>query len=185
MASVVDICNLALATLGQEKIVALDDNTKKARLCNQFYPILRDEVLREHPWNSAMARISLAPLSTTPAYYYGYEYQQPADCLRVMKLEDVTAEHKIEGRKILAHSSTLKILYLKQITDPNEFDSMLVTTLAARIAWALALPITSSTKIQKETRADYHALLASARSIDAQEGSPEQLEADEWTNARR
>lgn len=185
MASVVDICNLALANLGQEKIVALDDNTKKARLCNQFYPLLRNEVLREHPWNSATARISLAPLSTTPAFYFGFEYQQPADCLRVMQLEDDTAEHKIEGRKILAHLSTLKIIYLKRIDDPNDFDSMLVTTIAARLSWALALPITSSTKITEQARKDYYALLASARSIDAQEGSPEQLEADEWTNARR
>ena len=60
MASVIDICNKALDKLGQNPIISLTDGNKAANLCTRNWPLVRDQVLREHPWNFAMKRAILA-----------------------------------------------------------------------------------------------------------------------------
>jgi len=55
----VDICNGALLELGEEVIVALSDNNKRARACNQRYADIRDSILRSHLWNFAVKRETL------------------------------------------------------------------------------------------------------------------------------
>ena len=54
MPSVVDICNEAMDLLGAATITALTENSKEARLCNRRFPTVRDQVLRAHPWNTAI-----------------------------------------------------------------------------------------------------------------------------------
>jgi len=60
----VALCNEALLMLGSKTITALADATDRARLCNQFYNLARQTVLRSHPWNFALKR---SRLSTYPA----------------------------------------------------------------------------------------------------------------------
>ena len=50
------ICNSALIKIGASKIAALSDTNKRAILCNEQYPKLRDDLLRSHPWNFAIKR---------------------------------------------------------------------------------------------------------------------------------
>lgn len=57
----VEICNLALAHLGEAPISSLSDDTTAGRACNQLYLITRDAVLRSHRWNFAVApRVTLS-----------------------------------------------------------------------------------------------------------------------------
>lgn len=56
MATSVDICNYALARLGDISITALDNSTKASRLCTLLYAQLRDEVLSVFPWTFATRR---------------------------------------------------------------------------------------------------------------------------------
>lgn len=80
MASEVDICNLALAHLGDEAVVAAispPDGSAQAAHCARFYPIARDAVLEAHNWRFALRRAALAVVSTTElpdewAYAYAY-----------------------------------------------------------------------------------------------------------------
>ena len=58
----VTICNLALARLGDSRIVTFADAKPEAEYCALFYEATRDEVLRAHPWNFATKLVSL-PLS--------------------------------------------------------------------------------------------------------------------------
>ena len=51
MPSVIDLCNSALDKVGQGAITSLSDGTKSAKLCNRNWPLVRDRVLRSHPWN--------------------------------------------------------------------------------------------------------------------------------------
>ena len=67
MSSVVDICNEAMDLLGAATITSLDENSKEAKLCNRRFTTVRDQVLRSHPWNSAIRRATLAKDSATPA----------------------------------------------------------------------------------------------------------------------
>lgn len=52
------IVNLALTRIGDLRISALSDATAAAQAANAVYASLRDEVLREHPWNFAAQRAS-------------------------------------------------------------------------------------------------------------------------------
>ena len=67
MASEVQICNLALAKIGDQQITSLTENSKAGRLCNLVYEPLRDATLRAHPWNFAITRETLALHSVAPS----------------------------------------------------------------------------------------------------------------------
>ena len=48
-----EIVNLALVRLGATRITALNDGTKNANEANAIYSLIRDEILRDHPWSFA------------------------------------------------------------------------------------------------------------------------------------
>src|SRR3546814_6931193 len=107
MTSVVSICNRALTLLGQKTITSLEDNSQAARLCVESYGPTRDAVLRDHPWNCAIARADLAALSEAPAFEFGRQFQLPPDCLRVLELWGSRARGKIRSEE---HKSELQSL---------------------------------------------------------------------------
>src|SRR3546814_2945523 len=138
MTSVVSICNRALTLLGQKTITSLEDNSQAARLCVESYGPTRDAVLRDHPWNCAIARADLAALSEAPAFEFGRQFQLPPDCLRVLELWGSRARWKIEGRRLLSdvdrseeHTSELQSLMrisyavfcLKKTTHKMKYDN--------------------------------------------------------------
>lgn len=188
MASEVQICNNALTTMGEDLIVALTDNSKAARLCNLQYEIQRDALLREHIWNFATERISLGRLITTPSFGYTYEFQLPTDFLRMIRTEfsdDISPEqYRIEGRKLLTDSDTVKIEYTKKVTDPNEFDSLFADLLATRLSVVLALPLTDSKSMFQQMTSLFTFKLSEARLADAQENGQDEFVANSWTGQR-
>jgi len=48
-----EIVNLALVRLGATRITSLSDGTKNANEANAIYTLIRDEILRDHPWSFA------------------------------------------------------------------------------------------------------------------------------------
>lgn len=59
-----DVSNNALYKVGAQKIVALSDNTKEAKICNDRVDPCKKAVLRLHPWNFATKRKLLNPTWT-------------------------------------------------------------------------------------------------------------------------
>ena len=181
MASVVDICNGALNQLGASTILSLTEDSKNARLCNARYTQVRDSVFRSHPWNCLQKRIQLAADTETPAWGFTKQYTLPSDCLRVLTIIDYDADYKIEGRKILTDNSTMKILYIARITDPNEYDELLRETLSAALAADIAYAVTSSNPTASNMYNLFKDKLKEARFVDATEGqnqNPEKGMAD-------
>jgi hypothetical protein len=197
MPSVVDICNEAMDLLGAATITALTENSKEARLCNRRFETVRDAVLRSHPWNTAIRRASLARDTDAPAFGFTYQYTLPTDpyCLRVLSFwnSNVDSEiaaydsqvmFKIEGRKVLSNEGTCKITYLARVTDTEEYDSLLSSTIAHKLAAETAYAITGSTTVSQAMQQLYEVRLREARSIDAMEGVPDKLIADDFVNIR-
>lgn len=185
MITEVSIANSALAKVGAERIISMDDNNERARLCKEQLPKIRDALLRGHPWNFAQVRVTLAELPTPPVFEFTKSYQLPADCLRVLKVDlDETYEWKIEGKTLVTDASVVSILYLKKETDPNLYDAnfveVLATTLAGDICYSLVQSATLRDQLKKEARD----LLREARSFDAQEGTPQKVQANYWRRAR-
>jgi hypothetical protein len=207
--SPVQICNAALLKIGAERINALNENNKRARFCNERYDGLRKEVLRAHPWNFAMKRASLNRLATTPEFGFTYEYQLPADCLRVLTTEDsgpgvfrITAmfdpdfvtfdnragnqgrKFKIEGRKLVTDEDEVKILYISDIEDTTKFDPSFDDALSTRIAAEAAYPLVQSVSLSNSMRQLYEHALQRTRTQDGQEGSPDDLQPDFFLSSR-
>ena len=90
-------------------------------------------VLRSHPWNFANKRVELAQLTESPAFEYDFQFQLPADCLRVLKTDDELDIFKIEGRQLLSNNAIVKILYTSRIEDTTQFDSLFTETLSLMI----------------------------------------------------
>jgi len=192
MASIVDICNGALNQLGASTIITLTEDSKNARLCNARFTQIRDSVFRSHPWNSLQKRVELAADSDTPAWGFTSQFTLPADCLRVLTILDFDSDYKIEGRKILTDNSSMKILYVSRVTDPNEYDELLRETLSAALAADIAYAVTSSNPVAKNMYDLFQEKLKDARFVDSTEGqnmNPEKgmadvIGADTFINSR-
>ena len=170
MASVVDICNGALNQLGASTILSLTEDSKNARLCNARYTQVRDSLFRSHPWNCLQKRVQLAADTTAPAWGFTSAYTLPADCLRLLRILDYDSNHKVEGRKILTNNSSMKILYVSRIEDPNEYDELLRETISAALAADIAYAVTSSNPVSLNMYNLFQTKLKDARFVDATEG---------------
>lgn len=185
MASVVGIVNSALIKLGADRIISLSDDSVEARLASAQYEKLKDEVLRSHPWNFALARSRLGRLSSAPVFGYACQFALPSDCLRVLMLGDGHARYAIEGRRLLADRKEAEIVYIARVADPNLFDPQFRETLACRLAADLAYPLTNSSALATVMMRLYRDHLALARVIDGQEGGAvKSLESSPWVQAR-
>lgn len=185
MASNVDIVNIALTNLGADTIMALDEESEGARKANVIYDIVRDIVLTKHPWNFAIKQAELSLLDETPVFKFTYIFQLPGDYLRVLEMEDEDVEFKIKGRKLYTDTGTVKIEYIARITDSEQFSAGFISAFSDELAARLAYPITNSRAIATDMRALALANLRVAKAEDAQEGTPDGLDADEWLNSRK
>ena len=192
MASTVDICNGALNQLGATTILSLTEDSKNARLCNSRYTQVRDSVFRSHPWNCLQKRVELAADTDAPAWGFSYAYTLPADCLRLLRILDYDSNYKVEGRKILSNTSTMKILYIGRVTDPNEYDELLRETLSAALGADIAFAVTSNNTTATNMYNLFQDKLRDARFVDSTEGQnidqdlgmSDQIDAGTFINSR-
>ena len=172
MASDVDICNSALNMIGASNIISLTEDSRAARVCNQRYEFIRDAVFRAHPWNCLVTRTSLAADSDTPAFEFDHQHTLPADCLRVLRPENPDTVFRVEGRKIISSTTPVKMIYVARITDPNEYDQLLIESIAARLAADVSYALVNSASLSQMLMATYDSKLSEARFVDATEGTP-------------
>lgn len=185
MASIVDVSNRALDKLGQSPITSLEDGDTTANLCARTWPIVRDRLLRSYPWNFAVKRDTTAPESSSPSWGFTYQHTLPSDCLRLLEILDLrTHEYEVEGNKILTNASVLYLRYIRQVTDPNEYDAMFVDAAASLMAFEMCERLTQSNQKKDFLWQEYMENVAKARSVDAQENPVQQFEEDSWIEAR-
>jgi hypothetical protein len=184
MSTKISICSAALLQLGKAPIDSFDSPGDTVRLCSNLYPIERDSILRENDWNCAIKRDILAPLSTTPSFGFSTQFALPSDFLRMVQIGDwyvgmpECQSFKIEGRKILASGTILPIVYVFRNDQEETWDAKLVELMTARMLWKLAYPVTASTSLRDELKAEYYAMAKAARAIDAQENPSDTLGED-------
>tara|TARA_R110000803_G_C11716695_1_gene287646 strand:- start:128 stop:412 length:285 start_codon:yes stop_codon:yes gene_type:complete len=92
--------------------------------------------------------------------------------------------YKIEGRKILSNEETCKIIYVSRVTDTEQYDALLSSTIAHRLASETAYAITGSNSIAQQMFSLYETRIREARSMDAMEGQPDKIIADDFVNIR-
>lgn len=169
MASVIDICNLALSRLGDDaSITSIDpaDGSPQADHCARFYPMARDSLLESHPWSFATRRATLSLLtSETDAWQYAYAW--PTNCLKLWAVQhyqspDYTlvatdddqaiaigyapqpfsVEALTSGvRAILTDQGEAAGRYTVKVTDPTVFSQQFTDALVWKLAAMIAGPL--------------------------------------------
>jgi hypothetical protein len=174
MASEVDIINSALNMVGASNIIARTEDSKSARVTNQRYDYIRDSVLRAHPWNCAVTLVKLTSDTDTPAWGFSNQFSLPTDpyCLRVLGLDYLDIDFTVRGRKIHCDESSINLRYIARITDPNEYDQLLIEAIAARLAADTSFALVQSSTLTGTMFELYERKLSEARFVDATEGTP-------------
>ena len=188
MASDVGIANAALRKLGQAPITAFSENSKAARLANERFAELREELLSQHPWNFALKRDSLAASATPPAWGFANAFPVPNDYIRMFEVngeDEESGKWKVEdGAVVTDLSAPLEIRYVYKVTDANRMSPGFREALASNLASDWAEDLTGDSSVVKAKADKARLAVAQARGNDGQEGIPDQFEANEWIDAR-
>lgn len=181
----VDICNLALANLGDKaQVIDIDppDGSIQAAQCGRFYPIARNALLEMHPWTFAMRRVTLALQADPAPSEWLFAYQLPADCLKPRAIylpdevqdgrgHDYIVEADVNGNRVLYTNVEEAILrYTRLVQDPTQYTPGFVSALARLLASYLAGPIIKGTAGIQVSQAQlkwFQIEFGSARSADA------------------
>lgn len=155
MASEVNICNLALARLGDNATVASIDppeGSAQAEHCARFYPIARDSLLEMHAWKFATRRVQLAPLAV-PSWDWSFAYAEPTGALKLLGVLSATASNDDETQPyeaesdangaaiILTNQEDASLRFVARVTDTTKFSPLFVDALAWLLASYLAGPV--------------------------------------------
>jgi len=131
-------------------------------------------------------------------------YKLPDDCLRVLGLRDSDGINwsrevwTVEGNFLVTragavtqnatvtslYKTSIQFSYIKQLTDPDFYDPLLVSAVASRLAVELCEVLTQSNTKRELAQREYQQLLMDARRADGQEQSPTPLAEDDWILAR-
>jgi len=157
----VDICNLALAHLGDTaRLVTLDDDTRQAELCRQYYDLARDGLLEMHRWEWATRRITLETTTKEDTVtQWDYAYLLPDDWLDTISIlppnapddywEGTTRQpvpYAIEldsqgDRVLLSNEANASMRYTTRVVDTTKFSASFVKALSWYLASMLAGPL--------------------------------------------
>lgn len=174
MVSKIDICNLALAHLGQEGISSLTQDDERARRIHLFYEPVKAEVLRTHNWAFALVREPLVLLEDPSAPAYPYLYQYPADGLFVRKVFAGESGRKpfefkevyrrrINQRAIQTPAPQAVAEYTRDVQDATQFDPAFVKAFSLALAADLALTLTGDEGLSRLMLTRYVQSLEEAR----------------------
>jgi hypothetical protein len=183
--SEVQICNNALIEVGAQTISALSDTTERARICNEQYFKIRNELLYAHPWNFALKRAELASTVTEPEFEWDTEFTLPSDCLRVLDTDLYKdMDYQIEGRFLYANTDAIKIKYIAEIADVTKFTPGFAECLSLKLAASICYRLTQNATLKESIEAKFERRLKVVRTFDAQEGVGSRIYADSWLNSR-
>lgn len=192
----VDIVNGALAKFGEAAILSLDDGSYAGRLASREYDRKRQALTRMHRWNFATKRAVLAPLSTAPLFGNTYQFQLPADYLRLIGLYDAQDEfndrcytsgripYRVEGGKLLCDYNPVYVIYTADITDPDLMDPLYIVALEWFLAVTFVVPLTNSSAKQGSVQNGFMAAMKEAKAANAIETESEVVVAGDWVDSR-
>lgn len=184
MASEVDICNLALARLGDNATVASIDppeGSAQAEHCARFYAVARDSLLEMHAWKFATRRVLLAQLATD-TWGWAFAYAEPTGVLKLLAVLPASASNDAETQDfepesdatgaaiILTNQESASLRFVARVTDTTKFSPLFVDALAWLLASYLAGPVLKGDAGAKAAKSCYQSFLVAfslAKTSDA------------------
>lgn len=193
MVSKIDICNLALAQLGQAPIASLKQEDERAKRLDLFYEPVRDEVLRTHNWGFATAEIPLSLLKADPQTGLFY-YQYPPDALFIQRVygENNTPgpafeeryEAALATRVIVTKIPYARAIYTRKTVDETQFDAAFVKVFSLALACDCALALTGDASLAMQLTQKYTLCLDEARRSNMTENCRVVCDRDAFSEVR-
>lgn len=185
--SITGVCNIALVKIGVDPISDINDPTNKpSRTCLALWEGNRDAVLEATKWKCASKRAELTQLEDAPLFDWDYQYQLPADYIRMIAAKD-NIPYLIEGDKLLSDEEEVFIRYVYRLTTTGSYHPTLIEAMAARLASELAIPLKASPALRASMFQEFQLILTTAEVINAFDDQlDEQVQKqDSWHVARR
>jgi len=183
MATAVSICNIALRRLGAETIDSLSDDTNRAKLMNELYDDIRKQVLKSSRWSFASKRVSLAANAVTPGFEFSHSFDLPTDyIIAISEYEEVAIQR--EGAYLLANADSLKLKYIFDEEDPENFEPEFIKILYLSLAVEASYSLVQDKKLKNDLSIELKAALEDARYDNAKESTPEEFEIDTFIDVR-
>lgn len=180
MATELDLCNSALNRCGAEPILTLADTSKRAKIVTAQYDITLKEMLNDSPWNFAIERATLTVDVTAPLFGFAYKYELPADCIRVLELENKEPYRVEQG---FIHCDTdveINVKYVKFANDPTTYSGSFTKAFVLKLAEDISYGLVQSASLQAQITQEAERYLRKARSMNSQEGTPESRMPEEY-----
>jgi hypothetical protein len=207
--SKINICNRALSYLTTKTIVSFDGVGREERLCNLFYDVTLEELLRMHPFNFAMDVRQLSPVLDVPTNGWGYAYIYPANAIDIKSVttsprSNITSFH-VGGSSSMVEDGTKFgigvssydnkkyiytdilnpfINYVKKVTDTSLFDPLFRQAFEHFLAYKMSLPLTGNQKITQQLFGYFIGSFEQAKAGNASEGNSVEFAFDKYINAR-
>ncbi len=194
MASVIEICRMALLQVGSENLIeSLEEPSKEAKLCKAYYQLALESLLREYSWNIANTEKQLTLFGTSSKYQFQYKY--PNDCLRANAVFNPEISTDMDTVFNVSISGGVKVIqtdledailsYTSKIIDPTQItDPMFIECLVLKLAGFICTPLTSDKQILQQITTLYQNALYKAQASDSNEGQAEQPNDADWIRAR-
>lgn len=196
----IEICNIALGFIpGCKSIASLDENSREARACKEYFSLARGSMLEGHRWGFVEKRANLALLSFDPSTSskFTFAYQFPADCLFASKIYNPGSETDLIDWKQQINATKDDIMIL---TDQEDAQLIYTTTtesftvmkahlfqeaLAYKLASLMAIKLSQSEKTADRLINMYqgHAFVASGNDSNSEHDQPEAN--DDYITARQ
>jgi hypothetical protein len=212
--SAVEICNLALADLGDAATVASIDppeGSAQAEHCARFYPIALYALLELHNWSFATKRTALTAVSN-PSTTWAYAYALPSSTVTIISIldpaatddysvasvngmtntytaQDYVRETDAAGNNIiLTNQADAVARYTTIVTDTTKFTPLFVLCLSCLLRSMLAGPVLKAEAGRAESKAAKQEFatvwLPRAAASDAQDRKVQSAHSVGWVNAR-
>lgn len=200
MASVTQVCNLAISHLGVGKPIAdiATDQSQEATACRVFIDETRDAVLAELHWPFATKIAALNLIETDPNEEWPFSYRYPSDCIEIRRIlsgkrndtQGTREPYKIAkdsaGKIIYADKENSEVEYTERVEDPTFWTEGAILAWSFRLARYLAPRLTAGDpfNLQQRMQDSYKAEIAEARRKVINEDRPDRTEDSELIRVR-
>jgi hypothetical protein len=184
MATLDDICNMALAEIAAGPIITVADNSIEAREVNRFALPLLAEVSLWSDWSWAVTRTALTAVTNDRPAEWTQAYAAPGNCARPLAIRAMQDNASFlpyggpfpfpvqdaiplaflhEGGLIYTNVCDATLVFITTMTDPTILPPLVRRAFALELAARVAIPIRKDTGLAREL--GQAAELARARAI--------------------
>ncbi len=190
--SKIDICNMALSSLGNFGTVTnIDTPTDDKELTfKTWYDNSREALLRLTMPNFALKRVKVAQLVAEPIFGYGFGYQYPADCLKLLGIGNIDEKrnnYSVEGGVIYTDedfTEGMPIRYVVNEKDVTKFTADFSEVFAWYLASNVCLPITQDSAKKAYLDKLLPLKMSTVGSLNSQENRPIRMSNSRFKAAR-